>query len=139
LAWPRPAPGPEQASHPARPVVREQVSRGGARSPDLLALQRPAPLRQAKTAEPAGLAPGPAGSGPATSRTTDPAGPAGAWDAAAVPPPRPADRRADQGRRESEQARQAPPQIDINRVIGTVQRRLMHQLAIERERRGLTR
>ena len=43
------------------------------------------------------------------------------------------------GDREREPARQAAPQVDVERIIAVVQRRFTHQLAIERERRGMTR
>jgi hypothetical protein len=55
-------------------------------------------------------------------------------------PPEPAGqatRRADPRAEQHEPARPAPPPIDLNRLVSTVQRRLTHQLAIERERRGM--
>jgi len=43
------------------------------------------------------------------------------------PPPPPADKHPKQ---------QEPPKIDIDHIVTTVQRRIVHHLAIERERRG---
>ena len=137
LAWARLAPDQAAASaRPSMPVVRERVSPHGAWWPGQPAAQRPAQL-------PAGIAP------PAPPRTVadlarpaalasgmrDPAGPA----AARVPPEQPPGRRADPAGRERETTRQEPPRLDMDRIVSTVQRRLTHQMAIERERRGMTR
>jgi hypothetical protein len=62
----------------------------------------------------------------------DPARPA----ASRTPPEQPPGRQAETLRREREQPR---PSLDMNHIVSTVQRRLMHQMAIERERRGMTR
>jgi hypothetical protein len=59
-----------------------------------------------------------------------------ARDPARALPERSDERRAD---REREAARPAPPGIDMDRIVTTVQRRLLHHVAIERERRGMTR
>ncbi|MGI5154086.1 hypothetical protein [Microbispora sp. CA-102843] len=136
LAWPRPS--PEQAggtSGPARPpvpVVRERVSPQGAWRPGPAVPQRPAmPQRPAPpAADPTVPAPG---------RTADPA------RAARVPsrtsPDKPVEPVEPSGHRagQREPARPTPPQIDLNRIVSTVQRRLTHQMAIERERRGMRR
>jgi hypothetical protein len=52
------------------------------------------------------------------------------------PPEQPARRPASPPHREREPAR---PAADVNHIVSTVQRRLMHQMAIERERRGMMR
>lgn len=41
--------------------------------------------------------------------------------------------------RERDRSRPAAPEVDIDRIVGTVQRRLAHQMTIERERRGMMR
>jgi len=75
-------------------------------------------------------------------RDTDPPGPPGhRADAAghrADPPSRRADppgRYDDPASREQDRSRQ----VDIERIVGTVQRRLAHHMTIERERRGMMR
>jgi len=131
LAWPRLA--PEQvdgsvgfAQRPV-PVVQERVSPSGAWRPGLPVAQRPAQL-------PAG----PAASARAAADLAGLAGPAGGIRDPARPaaPRTPPEQPPDPVRREREPAR---PPIDMDRIISTVQRRLMHQMAIERERRGMTR
>lgn len=67
-------------------------------------------------------------------RPRDPAGPP---SRRADPPGRhddPASRE-----RERDRSRPAAPEVDIDRIVGTVQRRLAHHMTIERERRGMTR
>jgi hypothetical protein len=65
----------------------------------------------------------------------NPAGKAG-QAGSRTPPEQPARRQADPPRREHDPAR---PAVDMNQIVSTVQRRLMHQMAIERERRGMMR
>jgi hypothetical protein len=167
LAWPRPA--PDQAAGYTRrsvPVVREQVSPAAWRLSPPVA-QRPGQLPFAALppdradhvgwADHVGRAgravpapdrtlPAPIRATPAAARTqADPAGLAvQAREAARAaaprtppePPEPPPDRQAGLARHEREPAR---PAVDINQIVSTVQRRLMHQMAIERERRGMAR
>jgi hypothetical protein len=152
LAWPRPAPDPAAGSaRRSVPLVREQASPGAWR-PSLPAAQRPGQLpfaalppdraapdrtpgapgrattAAARTPSPAELA----GLAIQASGPRDPARPA----APRTPPEAPPVRLADQARQEREPPR---PAIDINQIVSTVQRRLIHQMAIERERRGMAR
>ena len=152
LAWPRPAPDPAAGSaRRSVPLVREQASPGAWR-PSLPAAQRPGQLpfaalppdraapdrtpgapgraatAAARTPSPAELA----GLAIQASGLRDPARPA----APRTPPEAPPVRQADQARQEREPPR---PAIDINQIVSTVQRRLIHQMAIERERRGMAR
>jgi hypothetical protein len=132
LAWPRLA--PEQAVGSAQrsvPVVRERVSPSGAWRPGLPIARRPAQL-PAGPAAPARAAADLAGLAGPAGGMRDPARSA----ASRTPPEQPPGRQADPVRREREPAR---PPIDMDRIISTVQRRLMHQMVIERERRGMTR
>ena len=136
LAWP--APGRRADSRRRSvPVVREQPPPGA---------WRPAPQRPRKfpAATPAAPAPAPADlaglvaaavarqnqAGRAAPRT------AGSRTAGSrtPPPEQPARRPPAPPLRDREPAR---PAVDVNRIVSTVQRRFMHQLAIERERRGM--
>jgi hypothetical protein len=155
LAWPRPAPDPATGSvHRSVPLIREQASPGAWR-PSLPAPQHPGQLPFAALAADGAAAnrtaPAPGRTAPVETSAPrspgradlaelavqakglrDPARP----PAPQAPPEPPPVRRADQGRQESEAAR---PAIDINQIVSTVQRRLIHQIAIERERRGMMR
>jgi hypothetical protein len=141
LAWPPPGPRqatrPGQAAGPARPpvlVVQEQVSLPGGLPPARLPVPWPAGATAPVLARTApGLAAAPA------SGARDLARPGSARDQARRPPEQPDGRPADQGGRERDTERPAPPQIDMDRIVTTVQRRLLHHVAIERERRGMTR
>jgi hypothetical protein len=118
-------------------IVQEQVSPpGGGKPPARL----PAPLPAGATVpvlarSAAGLA---APAAPA-SGARDLARPGSTRDQARRPPGQPAGRPEDQGGRERDTARPVPPYIDMDRIVTTVHRKLLHHLAIERERRGITR
>jgi len=119
-----------------RPVVPERTAGNGAWRPEagspgiatrtLLAGTVPTVLRAA---------------GPRGDRPAEPA------DGGKVPGerhPEPASRYADPPSRPDDPARRdrdtpEPPRIDIDGIVTTVQRRLVHHMAIERERRGMPR
>jgi hypothetical protein len=115
--WPRSA--SEQSGavgaplRPPLPVVRERAAPPGAGWPGAALPRRP-------------VVPAPNGQ-PRTSpdRAAEPTGAAS--------------RRADRPASPREPARPAVPPVDLDRIVATVQRRLTHQLAIERERRGMRR
>jgi hypothetical protein len=103
----------DAASRPPLPVVRDRAAPPGTGWPGAGLPRRPvvpAPGGQPRTAQ---------------DRAAEPAGPAS--------------RRADRPAGQREPARPAGPPIDLDRIVSTVQRRLTHQLAIERERRGMRR
>jgi hypothetical protein len=138
LAWPRPAPqqagGTGGPARPPVPVVRERASPQGAWRPGPSVPQRPAmPQRPAIPQRSAPPLAGSTAAAPGPARTADPAG--ATRDPSRTPPEEPPGHRAGQ----REPARPAPPQIDMNRIVSTVQRRLTHHMAIERERRGMRR
>ena len=136
-ALPLPASG--EAGRPARPVVRERASGTGASAFPLPKLLEQAllPLARAAAAErpPAQLTSTVA----ATSGRSHPAGPAATPGTGGAGQAQPVGRRAERDGREHGRSRPAPSPADLDRIIGTVQRRLMHQFAIERERRGMGR
>jgi hypothetical protein len=132
-SWP--ASGQDADSARTRaPVVRERMPPGGtwvvgpARSP------RPAPPPVAPAAPATTLVTaGPAG------RTSEPLGPARATREHRTE--RSEDRAGRRGERDERNGREraAAPAVDMDHIVVTVQRRLMHQFAIDRERRGMTR
>jgi hypothetical protein len=140
LAWPAGIPSGGQAV----PVVTERDAGG---RPGWPAPGQQVPLPVARMAAAAArLAAGQAGAAAAASAAS-----AGRPSARAMPRPGSAGdqdraageqltgRRADRPGRDRERTRPAQPQVDVNRIISTVQRQFMHQLAIERERRGMLR
>ena len=134
LAWPAGFP----SGGPAVPVVTEQ-SAGGAGHPGWPASGQPVPLpvaQMAATARPAAGQAGAAAAASAASAARQAAGP-GEQDRATRD--QLTGRRADRAGRDRERTRAAQPQLDVNHIISTVQRQFMHQLAIERERRGMLR
>jgi hypothetical protein len=124
-----------EAGRPARPVVRERASGGGAPAFTLPKLLEQALLPLAHSAAAARLASAAAG----TSGRSHSAAPAAAPGTGGAGQAQPAGRRAERDGRERGRPRFTPPPADLDRIVGTVQRRLMHQFAIERERRGMGR
>jgi hypothetical protein len=145
LAPPRPSKLPTQPTRPPRPVVRERLSgpeawwpqrrrpraRDEVDSQGIATRVLPTVLWQAnprvdRPAEPAhgGRVPQeqhPASQRGQASRRTDPPG------------------RHDDPAKRDRDTPQPPPRIDIDGIVTTVQRRLVHHMAIERERRGMLR
>jgi hypothetical protein len=144
LAWVRPAPAPERQAGPARrpvPVVREHPPPGAWHPAPQRPGQLPAAAPVRTPATTARAAADLAGLVAAAVARQNPAGRAGTGRAemagSRMPPPeQPARRPASPPHREREPAR---PAVDVNHIVSTVQRRLMHQMAIERERRGMMR
>jgi hypothetical protein len=132
-------PASGEAGRPSRPVVRERASGSGAPAFTLPKLLQQAllPLAHAPTADrpPARLASAAAGASPRSHPAAPPATP----DTGGAGQAQPAGRRAERDGREPGRSRSAPSPADLDRIVGTVQRRLMHQFAIERERRGMGR
>ena len=119
-----------------RPVVPERTAGNGARRPEagapgiaartLLAGTVPTALREAGQ------------------RGDRPAAPADGGKVPGERHPEPASRHSDPPVRPDDPARRdrdtpQPPRIDIDGIVTTVQRRLVHHMAIERERRGMPR
>ena len=132
-----PLPASREAGRPARPVVRERASGIGASAFVLPKLFERAllPLAHAAAAErPSARL---TSTVAATSGRSHPAGPAATPDTGGAGQAQ--GRRAERDGRQSGRSRPAPSPADLDRIIGTVQRRLMHQFAIERERRGMGR
>ena len=154
---PRPGDGPgpagtrlSPARRPGRPVVK--VDGGGRESGPGEAARRAVPRPAAgatvpvvRETAPGAWPPRLARAGPAAGTTAArrPAGTAGsapgAPAAARTTPARPAGSRADAPGRERQPARPAPPPIDVERIVSTVQRKIVRQLVIEQERRGMRR
>jgi len=137
------APQPPGPGRLPLPVVRERTSHNAGWWPAAATAQRVARLpasAQAGRASPPASADGepsramavrmaPASDGGSPGRKHDPVG------RRADPP----GRQEDPARRDRDTSGPATPQIDINRIVTTVQRRLVHHMAIERERRGMMR
>jgi hypothetical protein len=134
-----PLPASREAGRPARPAVRERASGTGASAFALPKLFEQAllPLAHAAAAErPSARL---TSTVAATSGRSHPAGPAATPGTGEAGQAQPVGRRAERDDREPGRSRSAPSPADLDRIIGTVQRRLMHQFAIERERRGMGR
>jgi hypothetical protein len=119
---------PGQAAESARPpvpVVRERTPPGGTWATGPSPSQRPAQFSAVPS-------PAPPPARPAASRPGEP------------PEPRRATREHRTEREAERTERTGPeraevPAVDMDHIVVTVQRRLMHQFAIDRERRGMTR
>jgi hypothetical protein len=134
--WEHPLPASDRAGTPAVPVVHELIIRDRVARTYLPAAHPPAtlPLATAAEARPPvepvqSVQPG-AATGGTTRRPSVPA----ARGAVHMRPSR-----AESSGRAAEAVGPVPAPIDIDRIVDKVHRRLMHRLAIEGERRGMTR